>query len=418
MVRIASPIFCLFAAMLLCEWTGNAVAADWQFNPVVEVGAMSDDNYRLNVPGETQSVAGGEADVQAQVRAVTPVTDLKITPEVRATYFPDERHDDETDPFLNIDWSQKGQRLNTDVLMNYSKVSVVQVLTGTGQVGTVGSGPGTPLGGLGNPTGGDSGYIDVQNRQQSINVVPSLDFEFAPHRHFQLTGNYADVSFDQNIPGSFVGFKSEGGTVGLAEDLTPRDSVALRAIFSHTQPDDISNNGALSNSTNYGGVVEWTRHISEIAQAYIRLGDSVVRSSSTGVSGSVEQNNWVAGGGFTWQYQVTQIFLDLTRTVDPSVTGYEISRAQARLLVTRDFSPRLTGSLGVTGLMDHAAGNDVGYDQRKYASGNIGLQWRYTRAWTLKGSYTYIWQRYQSTPLEDSNTFVVAVVYAPYRDRK
>ncbi len=134
----------LFTATLLSVLAGDAVAAEWQLNPVVELGALSNDNYRLNLPGESQSVNGLETDVQAQLRAVTDVTDFRFTPEVRATYFPDNHYQDETDPFLNINWSYNGQRLKTGLAMNYSDVSIVLPGAGTGenagQVGTVGGG--------------------------------------------------------------------------------------------------------------------------------------------------------------------------------------------------------------------------------------------------------------------------------------
>jgi hypothetical protein len=79
-------------ASVLCRKTLNA--ADWQFNPVVELGALSNDNYRLNSPGQRQSVNGLETDVQAQLRAVTDLTDFRFTPEVHATYFPDNHNQD------------------------------------------------------------------------------------------------------------------------------------------------------------------------------------------------------------------------------------------------------------------------------------------------------------------------------------
>jgi hypothetical protein len=439
----ASPtIFFLFTATVLSVLAGDAIAAEWQFNPQVELGALSNDNYRMNLPGESQAVNGLETDVQAQLRAVTDVTDFRFTPELRATYFPDNHFEDETDPYLNINWNYNGQRLKTSLAMNYSDVSIVLPTAGIGenpgQVGTVGGGPGTGVGGLGNPTTGDSGYIDIENRQQTINIMPTLDFEFAPHRHFQVTANYGDVKFDQNVEGSFVGFKSEGGTVGLSQDLTQRDALTLRAIIGYTQPASTFG-GTLGDTSSYGGVAEWTRHFSEIAQAYVRIGDEVTHfdptivaatQSQTGVVAAAQtqnatiipahnQNTWVAAGGFVWTYPISQIFLDLDRSVDPNTSGYVVTRDQLRLLATHDFTARLSGLLGVAALEDTSTGSGTGFAERKYATANVGVQWRYSRAWTLKGSYTYTWQRYQGYPtIEDSNAFIVAVVYQPYRDRK
>src|SRR6266404_4072474 len=286
LVRGSSPtIFCALAATLLCGVEGDAVAADWQFLPQVELGALANDNYRLNLPPQKESVFGLETDVQAQLRAVSDLTDFRFTPELRATYFPSSRKNDETDPFLNITWNQKGQLLNEDLFMQFSEVSVVQNFApgGTGgTVGNVGSGPGVAPGGLGNPTTGESGYINVENRQKTVNVIPSLDFAYSPHLHLQVTANYADVKFNQNILGNSVGFRSEGGSVGLAEDLTPQDSLALRAIFSNNQP-ATTGGGTLSGAHSYGGVGEWTRHLSQISQAYVRVGDEVTRFGASSV---------------------------------------------------------------------------------------------------------------------------------------
>lgn len=421
-VRGISPVVCALAAALSCAFAGDAVAADWQFNPQVELGALANDNYRMNLPPLEQSVFGAETDVQAQLRSLTDLTDFRFTPELRATYFPSGRKNDETDPFLTVIWNQRGQRLNSSLYAEYSEVSVVQNFSaGTtsngGTVGNAGSGPGVAPGGLGNPTTGESGFINVENRQKTVNIMPSADFEYSPHLHFQATANYADVRFNEDILGTSVGFKTEGGTLGVAQDLNPRDSLALRAIFSHNEPATTA--GGVTGSNSYGGVGEWTRHISEISQAYIRIGDEVTRFGSTSTTAEHNQNTWVAGGGFIWAYQVTKIFLDLTHTVDPSVTGYTVSRDQARLQVTRDFSARLRGVLGVNGLKDSAVGNAVGFDARKYALANVGFEWRYARAWTLKGGYNYTRQHFQADSGDEiSNQLTLSVVYQPNRDRK
>src|ERR1700676_1402989 len=92
LVRGASPtIFCVIFTTLLCAVESDAVAADWQFLPQVELGALANDNYRMNLPPQKESVFGFETDVQAQLRAVSDLTDFRFTPELRATYFPNRR---------------------------------------------------------------------------------------------------------------------------------------------------------------------------------------------------------------------------------------------------------------------------------------------------------------------------------------
>jgi hypothetical protein len=107
---------------------GDGNAADRQFNPVVELGALPNDNYRLNSPGKTQSVNGLETDVQAQLRAVTDRTDFRFTPQVHATHFPDNHSQDETDSFLNINWNQNGQRYQGDPFIEDSNALIVALV--------------------------------------------------------------------------------------------------------------------------------------------------------------------------------------------------------------------------------------------------------------------------------------------------
>jgi hypothetical protein len=121
-------IFFLFAATLLCVLAGDGNAADWQFNPVVGLGALSNDNYRLNSPGQRQWVNGLETDMQAQLRAVTDLTEFRLRPGVHATYFPDNHNQDETDSFLNINWNQNGQSYQGDPSIEDPNAFVVAVV--------------------------------------------------------------------------------------------------------------------------------------------------------------------------------------------------------------------------------------------------------------------------------------------------
>jgi len=89
---------------------------------------LANDNYRLNSPRQTQSIHGLETDVQAQLRAVTDLTDFRFTPEVHATYCPDNDNQNGTESFLNINWNQNGQRYQGDPSIEESNAFIVAVI--------------------------------------------------------------------------------------------------------------------------------------------------------------------------------------------------------------------------------------------------------------------------------------------------
>jgi hypothetical protein len=82
----------------------------------------------LNLPGQRQWVNGLETDVQAQLRAVTDLTEFRLRPGVHATYFPDNHNQDETDSFLNINWNQNAQCYQGDPSIEDPNAFIVAVV--------------------------------------------------------------------------------------------------------------------------------------------------------------------------------------------------------------------------------------------------------------------------------------------------
>jgi hypothetical protein len=411
-------------AAWLCLIGTDAFADDWQFNPQIEVGGQASDNYRLNLPGAQQHVAGAFTDARLQLRSVNDLSDFRLTPGVHATLFPNSRHNDSTDPFVDLDWNYRGQTMNTGLTAEFSKRSVVTSLnpsaiesTTTGGTGTgtaTGAGTGTAPGGLGNPGTGASGSVNVENRERLIIVDPGLDIEVSPQRRVELRAHYENQAFDQNIPGTSVGSKSIGGTVGLAQDLTPRDTLSLRGTYSHDNPD-----GDLSKTSSYGIQGEWSRRFTQISQTYLRMGgDHTNFQAATGVVAH-GQTTWVAGAGIQWDFQTSQLFLDGTRSVDPSSTGVTVQHNELRVRATHSFAALVKGFGSVSTLSENSTGGGSGFRKRNYTVGNLGLQWRFLREWTVQGTYTYVRQKFDGNPADQiANSASLSVVYQPHRDRR
>jgi len=380
-----------------------AAADDWQFNPRAEVGAEANDNYHLTA-GDKVDAAGPFADAALEIKWLDPQTTLSVTPEVHETYLPDDHADDSTALFTGLDFDHKGQTYDAALTGNFTRELVVQSDQLTTAIGT---------GGLGNPTGGEtSGYVSYRNTMELTQLTPTFTYDFTPRRRLILTGSYLNVDYSSTIAGAYVPFVDSGGSVGVAQDFTPRDTGTLTGTFANFNP-----HGESNTSNTYGLNGEWDHHVSAVQLAYIRVG--AARTSydySAAVAGATPPSSttWTAGAGTSWAFQVTQVFLDLTRTIDPNAIGYTVRRDQVRLLVTRNFTQKVVGTLGVRYYEDNPTNSTPLFSERKYVIGTVGLKWHWARAWTLSGEYDYTWQKFADQPdSAGSNSVLVGVTYEP-----
>ena len=384
-------------------------SADWEFNPRVELGVLADNNYHLNQPGHHDRVRGLFTNVLLQLRSVGQINEFTFTPWIHATQFDrsNTSSDSSTDPTVEADFTHHGLTYTAGVTGRYADESVARTDRAPSSItGNV------TAGGLGNPVGGDSGYLTISDRRQMVIVTPSASFELTQRNHLQFHGDFENVDYDRVIPGYYVGFTNIDGSVGVAHDLSQRSTLTLRVRYNQYNPDL-----SFSIVDSYGLEGEWGRHVSELAQAYVRVGAMHSHfTPSIATPATADVTNFVGGAGMNWAFQAMQVFLDATEEVQPNATGYSVVRDQLRLRLTKSLSPKFTVIIGGNGYRDRATGNVQQFNDRKLAVGSLGLEWRFLRAWSLTGQYTYTWQKYQADPAAAvSNAALISFVYEPNR---
>ena len=109
-----------------CVWPMAAQCANWSFDPRVEVGGQTDDNYRLLPSGYQQSVSGAFGDLRLDMHTVDPVNQLRFSPGVHATWFPNSSDDDSTDPYAEFFVAHRGLRSTATLTSSYIKETVVR----------------------------------------------------------------------------------------------------------------------------------------------------------------------------------------------------------------------------------------------------------------------------------------------------
>ncbi len=398
------------SALLLMTGAMSARSAAWQFNPRVEVGGTYDDNYLLgSVPSEQTTVAGPFIDAQLALEAQTPLSTLTIVPEVHATLYPGHSDDQSTDGYLTVSDVLQTQESKTTLSGSYADQTVVaaDLLPST-----------FPDVGLGQPVVGASGYVEELERQQTWHLFPSTSLQLTPRDSLQIGVDYYHIGFSSSVPDQ-VGYQSVAGTLGMTYQATQRSSLSVTGQYSDFIPED-NYPGA-----HHGGLDgEWDYQESQVLRFYIRAGAGVTTGTPSTSVGSTSVTDFEGGIGAQWTLQVTNIVADLMRTAVPSSFGVVVNQNELRFRVTRSLTPTLAGFFALRGFQDQEAATEFSsIPTRVYATGSAGIEWRFTRAYSLEASYTHALQRYgeyETFPANraDSNSVGISIVYEPNRENK
>ena len=390
------------ATAILAALSGAAYAADWELNPRIEAGYLFDDNYRLTQPGTEIEVQGPLVDASLEMRARQPSGgEFSFTPRVRATYFPDAQELDSVDYYGTLDWQHHGQRLTTDLLGEFSQEDVVISEQPSAEV--------PPDAGLGQPDIGDSGRALVPNRRTRYSLQPTFNYDMSARRQVEFGGDFADVSYDHEIPGAQLDYQNFGAYAGLVTRLSPANSLTVRLRGAHF---DIQTQG---DSTAYGAELQWDTRNAADTQKYLRLGAQNVELPTGG-----SEVAWVAGGGASVLMGRHTLFVDLSRNVGPSSSGIVVTRDALRFRWSFDMTPRVAFLAGVRGTHDDDVNPDSLFRARSYATGDIGFQWRWQEEFSLHFAYDYTGQKFDDalTDPAKSNGATLTFLYQPVQRRR
>lgn len=378
------------SAMLL----GTAAsAANWEFAPVIEGGWRTSDNYRLSPPAIETEVSGAEIDAALTMRTVDPRLQIELTPRVRATKFPGDEDQESTDYYFSGLIADSTPIRDLGVRADYSREDVVRSELPSPDDG----------GDLGSPETGDSGRTLERSKRSMWRVVPYWFYNVSELNRLEFDARYVDAQFDNEGTRQLQDFSEAGVSAGWRHRYSELSSFVVRAVG--TQFDTTFTTDA------YGADLQWDHNFSPLSRMYVRLGGRKTSSDQNGDDTSV-----IAGLGGRWASQRNQFFVDLTRTVEPISAGTVVERYQLRLRLDHDISPRVALVLGARGAHDQDIDDASTYPSRKFASGDVGLEWRVTRTLALTATYNRLWQEYEDEPADrNANGFLISVVYEPKR---
>jgi hypothetical protein len=164
----------------------------------------------------------------------------------------------------------------------------------------------------------------------------------------------------------------------------------------------------------YGAEVEWSTRTAAETRGYLRAGAQNVELQS-----GDSEVAWIAGAGVSLLAGRNELFADLSRNVGPSSAGAVVARDQLRVRWTRAMTPRLSLLAGLRGTHDDDVATDSAFQPRTYATGDVGLQWRWQEEFSLRVAYDYSWQEFRDDLADaTSSGAMISVLYQPQQRRR
>ncbi len=381
---------------------GCADATDYHWDPMLMVSGNYNDNYGFE-SGNVQkvSVDGSIVDASLHVSIINPDAHFEITPEVHSVYYPGQSQFDANNVFVNSQFEQLWPRGNFTLNENFWSQDVLTSYLPTTAISA-------PLGQ--NSPGADLASVTERVRQDLLLLAPIANFELSPREHLEIRAQFVGVDYSQAVYGQIQNFKNYSGSLGLGFDVSPQSTVTVRGIASDLRP--VSGSGA----NTYGVEGEWRTHLSEVMQAYAKLGVEHTsfnqaqygQSSATSVSG---------GMGISRKFVGYDLFADYERSVSPDSFGTVVVRNDLRTRLEHKFSGRTSGYVGLRYINQVGLGNSTGFVGQRYGQAALGVEWRIYRQFSIISEYVYsTYKEYTGgAQAAGSNAVTISLKYVPHR---
>ena len=387
------------AALPAATW-----AADWQFEPRIELGGIYNDNYRLVPSGIGKiDVWGPQIDAAFAFHYAGPTTKVTVVPRLHSVYFPDHTDQDTNDQFLTFQLDHIGEKSTSGLVASYQREDTVNTEQ-PGAATAVGSS--TDLGTIVNR---DNGLITLRNRRELLRFQPGATYKMGARSDLELGASYEKATYADSLVGGQIDYQYYSGRIGIQFASTPTSVTTFRVLGSKYDPTQ-----AFASAATYGGEIEWRKNVSASQQYYLRAGAANTRVDAIGTTPSSSETALVGGGGGRWLRERSNLFLDYVRDVVPNAAGTVVTRDELRLYIGRKLRHQVEAFVSGLGSRETQSGAGNAGSERKYAAVAVGFNWRYSREFSLAPRFEHRWQDYSGTiGAASGNSAYISFIYEP-----
>jgi hypothetical protein len=388
------------AYLLAAGINGPVHAANFTAVPTAKAGGVYESNPRFTDDDE-EDATGLQLEGWLDMQWASERTILSVEPRGRFWFYPDSDDDDleNEDLFLNNRLS------HTTALSEYAlDVDLSSVGVRNSEFESAGGESGS----------GSGRIVRADANRETIFISPQWSRLFGARNRIAASAGYTDVDFDKDISQTgllpyeywkgdltYQRTLTQKTSVGILTDVTRFESKADVGEFENQSDTyglsafvDYAFSETLSGQL-YGG---WRNTDTEVTRSPIPLGGNlfVCPFSDGGLgpfNGSCTEqfsdDNFVGQATLRKASEITDYTLTVSRAISPNSQGAQTIRDNLDLVISRQLTQRLRGTVGIL----YFNQEDVGVDtarENDYVSARFNLVYRLTERWSLDSSYRFV----------------------------
>lgn len=378
------------AIILFAGAVTTVEAAEWRIEPLVRIAGDFNDNPYLSVGTEHSSESGYIAEGSVKIGYASETSNFYITPRLRSRAYGSEAELDSDDQFLRMQFNRDTPLTNFRFRTNYNRESVRTAeradtdfdITDPDEI-----------------IADDSGRIDVRDRRERLQLIPSFLYRFSDVSAIDARVDYNDVRYDEAFQGQLTDYADTRVSLAYRRSWTPRNTAILAATYRNYQTDQGNNE-----TNGVGFNVGFDREISQTTRFRATAG-----LEDTEVANNDSEVDWVANISLSRRLETTTLLAQYRRSITASGSGRLGARDSINLNFTRDLNERISAGIGARVYATNAIGDSfTGFDERSYVQLRSQFTWHLSPVFSIEANYRYTFLERESL-IESSNANEITV---------
>jgi opacity protein-like surface antigen len=369
------------ALLVLQGAASPAAAAEYYFQPQVDVSAEVDSNRDLNISGPTPSAGGYGVSAGALMGVATPTSETNVLPRLSYVDYPKlSEHTTEEIVDLSSYWLWLRSQFSVWSEVDHSDLYSSELASATFN-------PLNPN----LPTTPETGRISVTGTRTLATVEPKYQFNVTQRFNLGVSGLYQSVDYaGPDIP-QYTSYRYYDGGIDAGWALSPRATLTLGFDASEETAknvDSVTDGRALSLTYDYQWSKTFTSTLTvmdEHDKIYgVNPADPMLLLNGIGTNGVGAKYST------TWKGEISQLQLAVGSTFTPSGVGGKFRTDQMQVEYKRDLRPRLALLTAGHYIKNVALASEFAGGNYNYVVLNAGLRYSVTRTWYIDAGLQYL----------------------------